>query len=224
MQIAARVLEVAPADLELIDGQVRVRGVPGRSIALGELAQRVEENPALLTGLEDELTSAHGIEGLAAWRDFAPEGPSFSAGAHLAVIEVDAETGDIEVLRYVAVDDCGRILNRELAEMQLHGALAQGFGQALFEETLYGREGQMLSGSLLDYALPLAKDLPAFTSDFIETPSPVNPLGAKGIGESGTIAAPPALVNAVLDALAPLGITDIDMPMTREKVWRLLQD
>lgn len=222
MQVAARVLEVAPADLELIDGQVRVRGVPGRSIALGELAQRVEENPALLAGLEDEPTRAHGIEGLAAWRDFAPEGPSFSAGAHLAVIEVDTETGDIEVLRYVAVDDCGRILNRELAEMQLHGALAQGFGQALFEETLYDQEGQVLSGSLLDYALPLAKELPTFTSDFIETPSPVNPLGAKGIGESGTIAAPPALVNAVLDALAPLGITDIDMPMTREKVWRLL--
>jgi len=222
MQVAARMLEVAPADLELIDGQVRVRGVPGRSLALGELAQRVEENPALLAGLEDEPTRTRGIEGLAAWRDFAPEGPSFSAGAHLAVVEVDTETGDIEVLRYVAVDDCGRILNRELAEMQLHGALAQGFGQALFEETLYDREGQALSGSLLDYALPLAKELPAFTSDFIETPSPVNPLGAKGIGESGTIAAPPALVNAVLDALAPLGITDIDMPMTREKVWRLL--
>jgi carbon-monoxide dehydrogenase large subunit len=223
MQVAARVLEVAPADLELIDGRVRVRGVPGRTIALGELAQHVEENPALLAGLEDEPTSARGIEGLAAWRDFAPEGPSFSAGAHLAVVEVDTETGDVEVLRYVAVDDCGRLLNRELAEMQLHGALAQGFGQALFEETLYDREGQVLSSSLLDYALPLAKELPAFTSDFIETPSPVNPLGAKGIGESGTIAAPPALVNAVLDALAPLGITSIDMPMTREKVWRLLQ-
>jgi carbon-monoxide dehydrogenase large subunit len=222
MQVAARILEAAPADLELIDGQVRVRGVPGRAIALGELARRVEENPALLAGLEDEPTSVHGIEGLAAWRDFAPEGPSFSAGAHLAVVEVDRETGDIEVLRYVAVDDCGRVLNRELAEMQLHGALAQGFGQALFEETLYGQEGQALSGSLLDYALPLAKELPAFISDFIETPSPVNPLGAKGIGESGTIGAPPALVNAVLDALAPLGITSIDMPMTREKVWRLL--
>ncbi len=223
MQVAARVLEAAPADLELIDAQVHVRGVPGRSIALGDLARRVEESPALLAEIEDEPTYTRGIEGLAAWRDFAPEGPAFSAGAHLAVVEVDSETGDIEVLRYIAVDDCGRVLNRELAEMQLHGALAQGFGQALFEETLYDQEGQVLSGSLLDYALPLAKELPGFTSDFIETPSPTNPLSVKGIGESGTIGAPPALVNAVLDALAPLGITSIDMPLTRERVWRLLQ-
>ena len=223
MQVAARLLEAARADLELTAGQVRVRGVPGRSVALGDLARQVEANPALLAGIEDGPTSTRGIEGLASWRDFAPEGPAFSAGAHLAVVEVDTETGNIDVLRYIAVDDCGRILNRELAEMQLHGALAQGFGQALFEETLYDQQGQALSGSLLDYALPLAKELPGFTSDFIETLSPTNPLGVKGVGESGTIGAPPALVNAVLDALSPLGINSIDMPLTREKVWRLLQ-
>jgi aerobic carbon-monoxide dehydrogenase large subunit len=111
------------------------------------------------------------------------------------------------------------VLNPELAEAQLHGGLAQGIGQALFEETVYDQDGQLLSGTLMDYALPLAKELLVFTSDFIETPSPTNPLGAKGIGESGTIGAPPAIVN---DALAPLGVTAIDMPMTREKVWRLI--
>jgi carbon-monoxide dehydrogenase large subunit len=223
IQLAARILEVAPEDLQVVGGQVTVRGVPGRALALGDLASRVEEHPALLEEVEDQPAQVHGIEGLACWRDFAPEGPAFSAGAHLAVVEVDTETGDITVLRYVAVDDCGRVLNRDLAEMQLHGALAQGFGQALCEETRYDQQGQVLSGSLLDYALPLAKELPTFTSDFIETLSPTNPLGVKGIGESGTIGAPPALVNAVLDALAPLGVRALDMPLTREKVWQSIQ-
>jgi len=222
MQLAGRILEVAPQDLQMVAGQISVRGAPSRTLALDDLAVRVGEQPALLAQEEDQPTQARGIEGLACWRDFAPEGPAFSAGAHLAVVEVDTETGDVAVLRYVAVDDCGRVLNRDMAEMQLHGALAQGFGQALCEETRYDQQGQVLSGSLLDYALPLAKELPAFTSDFIETLSPTNPLGVKGIGESGTIGAPPALVNAVLDALAPVGVTTIDMPLTRENVWRAI--
>ena len=221
MRAAARVLEAAQDDLEMAAGRIMVRGVPGRAIELGELAKLVEENEELRAEIADEQTRRRGIEGLAAWRDFAPEGPAFSAGAHLAVVEVDTETGNVEILRYIAVDDCGRVLNRKLAEMQLHGALAQGIGQALYEETVYDQEGQLLSGSLLDYALPLAKELPTFTSDFIETLSPTNPLGVKGIGESGTIGAPPAIVNAVLDALAPLGITNIDMPLRRERVWEL---
>jgi carbon-monoxide dehydrogenase large subunit len=223
IQVASRVLEVAHDDLEVMDGRVSVRGAPGRALTLGDLAQRVEKDPALLADSEDEPAQSQRIEGLACWRDFAPQGPAFSAGAHLAVVEVDTETGDVRVLSYVAVDDCGRVLNRAMAEMQLHGALAQGLGQALFEEMLYDQRGQVLSGSLLDYVLPVAKDLPGFTCDFIETLSPTNPLGVKGIGESGTIGAPPALVNAVLDALAPLGVRDIDMPLTREKVWRLTQ-
>jgi carbon-monoxide dehydrogenase large subunit len=223
IQVASRLLEVAHADLELVDGRVSVRGAPGRALALGDLARQTEENPALLAGGEEEEAQPQGSEGLACWRDFAARGPAFSAGAHLAVVEVDRETGDVRVLRYIAVDDCGRVLNRAMAEMQLHGALAQGFGQALFEETLYDRQGQVLSASLLDYALPVAANLPDFICDFIETLSPTNPLGVKGIGESGTIGAPPALVNAVLDALAPLGVRDIDMPLTREKVWRLIQ-
>lgn len=222
MRVAARVLEAAQNDLELVAGRMMVRGVPGKAISLGELAKLVEENENLRAEIEDEQTRQRGIEGLAAWRDFAPSGPAFSSGAHLAVVEVDAETGNVEILRYFAVDDCGRIINHDLAEMQLHGALVQGIGQALYEETVYDQEGQLLSGSLMDYALPLAKELPAFTSDFIETPSPTNPLGAKGIGESGTIGAPPSIVNAVLDALAPLGITSVDMPLRRERIWELI--
>jgi carbon-monoxide dehydrogenase large subunit len=222
LRVASHILEAAPADLELADGRVSVRGAPGRSVDLGELARLAEERPELLADATSERERARGIEGLAAWRDFNPSGAAWSSGAHLAVVEVDSETGNVEILRYIAVDDCGRVLNPELAEAQLHGALAQGIGQALFEETLYDQDGQLLSGTLLDYALPLAKELPAFTSDFLEAPSPTNPLGVKGVGESGTIGAPPALVNAVLDALAPFDVTEIDMPMTREKVWRLL--
>jgi len=115
------------------------------------------------------------------------------------------------------------VLNPELAEAQLHGALAQGIGQALYEEMVYSQDGQLLTGTLMDYALPLAKELPAYTSDFVEVPSPTNPLGVKGVGESGTIGAPPTVVNAVLDALAPLGVDTMDMPLTREKVWRAIQ-
>lgn len=222
LHIASYILEVDPADLELHDGQVTVLGVPGRVLSLGELARQAEAHPELLA-TDDPPTAAPALTGLAAWRDFAPGAAAWSAGAHLAIVEIDSETGDVELLHYFAVDDCGRVVNEALAEAQLQGSIAQGIGQALFEETVYGEEGQLLSGSLMDYALPLAKQLPSFTSAFIEIPSPTNPLGAKGIGESGTIGAPPAIVNAVLDALAPFGIKAIDMPLRSEKVWKLLQ-
>ena len=128
----------------------------------------------------------------------------------------------MQVLTYVAVDDCGRVLNHYLAEAQIHGSLAQGISQAMYEEMCYDQDGQLLTGTLLDYTLPLAGQLPHFVTDFIETPSPNNPLGAKGVGESGCIGAPPAIVNAVLDALAPLGIKTIDMPLRPEKIWQLV--
>jgi carbon-monoxide dehydrogenase large subunit len=222
LHAAAQALEVAHADLELVNGKIAVRGVPGRAIGLDELARLVEERPQLLAGETSEEEQKRGITGLAAWRDFSPAGAAWSSGAHLAVVEVDSETGNVEILRYVAVDDCGRVLNPELAEAQLHGSLTQGIGQALFEEMVYAQDGQLLTGTLMDYALPLAKELPTYISDFIETPSPTNPLGVKGIGESGTIGAPPTVVNAVLDALSPLGVTTIDMPLTPEKIWRAL--
>ena len=220
LKLAAQILEAAPDDLVMEDGKVAVRGVPSRVVDLGELARRVEEQPDLIERDAPNPVNGTPIEGLAAWRDFAPEGAGFSSGAHLAVVEVDTDTGESKILTYVAVDDCGRVLNHYLAEAQVHGALAQGIGQALYEEVVYDDEsGQLLTTTLMDYALPIADQLPAFVTANIETPSPRNPLGAKGVGEAGCIGGPPAIVNAVLDALAPLGIAAIDMPLRPEKVW-----
>ncbi|GAC1467142.1 MAG: molybdopterin-dependent oxidoreductase [Ktedonobacteraceae bacterium] len=224
LQAAAQLLEAAIADIELTGGQVRVRGVPGKAISLGELASKVEEQPDLIE--HDPPTTANGliINGLAAWREFLPSAPTFSSGTHVAIVEVEVETGEVHVLRYVAVDDCGSVLNSYLAEAQVHGGLAQGIGQALYEETPYDENGQPLAGTLMDYTLAKADEMPIFVVDAIETPSPINPLGAKGAGEAGCIGGPPTIVNAVLDALAPLGIETIDMPLRPEKVWTLIQE
>jgi carbon-monoxide dehydrogenase large subunit len=140
------------------------------------------------------------------------------------VVEVDPETGKVKILRYVAVDDAGRIINPLIAEGQVHGGIAQGVGQALLEGAVYDENAQLLSASMLDYALPRADDLPSFEIDHTVTPCPHNPLGVKGIGETGTIAATAAVVNAVMDALAPFGIRHIDMPLTPEKIWRAIRE
>ena len=224
LRVAARLLEVDAADLILEEGNVRVPGVSTQAIALGELARLVEEQPDLIE--HDPANPANGkpIEGLAAWRDFAPPGATFSSGAHVAVVEVDPETGEVHVLTYVAIDDCGRILNPYLVAAQVQGGVAQGIGQALYEDVWYDEaSGQLLTSTLMDYTLPSAEQVPSFITETVETPSPYNPLGAKGVGEAGCIAAPPAIVNAVLDALSPLGITTIDMPLKSEKVWALVQ-
>jgi len=223
LRLAAQQLEAAPDDLVLEDGKFTVRGVPNRSIDLGTLAQMVEEQPDLIPHEAPNPANGVPIEGLAAWHDFSPSGPGFSSGTHIAVVEIDTDTGETDVLKYVAVDDGGRILNSYLAEAQIHGAIAQGIGQALYEEVAYDENGQPLTSTLQDYTLPNAEQVPEFTTGNVESPSPTNPLGAKGVGEAGCIAAPPAVVNAVLDALLPLGITSIDMPLKPEKVWALLQ-
>lgn len=223
LQVAARVLEAASLDLVMEDGKVMVRGVPARSVDLGELARLVEARPELIEREPPNPANGAPIEGLAAWRDFSPSNSTFSSGAHMAVIEVDCDTGEVHILKYIAVDDCGRVLNQYLAEAQVHGGLAQGIGQALYEEIVYDQDGQLISGTLMDYALPNAQQIPGFVTALVETPSPLNPLGAKGVGEAGPIAAPPAIVNAVLDALAPLGITSIDMPLKPEKIWAIIQ-
>ncbi|MDQ6660984.1 MAG: xanthine dehydrogenase family protein molybdopterin-binding subunit [Chloroflexota bacterium] len=223
LQAAAQLLEAAPTDLEMTGGQVKVRGVPGRAITLGDLARQVEEQPDLIEHDPPNPFNGTPIEGLAAWHQFSPSGPTFSSGAHVAVVEVETETGEVRVLSYVAVDDCGRILNSYLTEAQIHGGLAQGIGQALYEEVVYDQNGQPLAGTLMDYTLPNAEQIPDLVVGTVETPSPLNPLEAKGAGEAGCIGGPPTIVNAVLDALAPLGIEMIDMPMRPEKVWALVQ-
>jgi carbon-monoxide dehydrogenase large subunit len=202
---AARLLEAAPRDIVLEGGRAGVRGVPKRTLGFAEIASR-------------------GGESLEASVRFESERVMTPSGAHVAVVEVDPETGAVIVLSYVAVDDCGRVVNPLLVEGQVHGSLAQGFAQALFEQVVYGDDGQLQTGSLLDYSAPNAADLPPVVSAVQETPSPLNPLGSKGIGESGTIGAPPALVNAVHDALRPLGVAAIDMPMTPDRVWRAIRD
>jgi aerobic carbon-monoxide dehydrogenase large subunit len=147
------------------------------------------------------------------------------SGVHMAYVEVDPDTGVVEILDYVAVDDAGTIINPLLASGQIHGGVVQGIGQALYEEVCYDREtGQLLTGSLLDYAVPHADLLPGIRSQFQETPSPTNPLGVKGIGESGSIGAPPTIVHAVLDALAPFGIKHLDMPLTPQKIWTAIRN
>jgi carbon-monoxide dehydrogenase large subunit len=223
LKVAAQVLEAAIEDLDMENGQVTVRGVPTRAIELGELARLVEEQPDLIERERPNPANGIPIEGLAAWRDFMPSNATFSSGTHVAVVEVDSNTGEVHILQYVAVDDCGRVLNHYLTDAQVHGALAQGIGQALYEEVIYNEDGQLLSSTLMDYTMPNAMQVPDFLTDVVETPSQINPLGAKGIGEGGTIGAPAAVVNAVLDALAPLGIEAVDMPLKPEKIWTLIQ-
>ena len=223
LHLASQTLEVAQADLVMENGQISVRGFPARAVTLAALADMVEDQPDLIEREPPNPANGVPIEGLAAWHDFASPGSTYSSGTHLAVVEIDPETGELQILKYVAVDDCGRVLNHYLADAQVQGALAQGIGQALYEEVLYDEDGQLLSGTLMDYALPNASMLPNFVTDFVESPSPYNPLGAKGAGESGCIGAPPAIVNAALDALAPLGIKALDMPLKPEKIWALIQ-
>ncbi|MFC3225786.1 xanthine dehydrogenase family protein molybdopterin-binding subunit [Marinibaculum pumilum] len=206
---AAELLEAAAADIAYADGRFTVAGTD-LSADLFQVAAKAQA----ATGAP---LKAEGI--------YVPNfAPTFPSGAHLCEVEVDAETGRVRILRYLAVNDFGRVLNPMLVEGQVHGGVAQGIGQALMEGIAYDAEsGQLLTGSLMDYALPRADDLPAFETDFLELPQPDNPLGIKGCGESGCIAAPSAVVNAVLDALSPLGVRHLDMPLTPEKVWQAIR-
>ena len=155
---------------------------------------------------------------------FEPESQTFPNGCHVCEIEIDPETGRLAVERYAVVDDVGTVINELTLEGQVHGGLAQGIGAALFEEAVWDDSGQLITGSFMDYAMPLAEEFPMFTIDRTVTPSPHNPLGVKGMGESPTVAAVPALVNAVVDAMAHLGVTHVDIPLKPEKVWRVLRE
>jgi carbon-monoxide dehydrogenase large subunit len=214
--LASHLLEVAVEDVvQLEDDRVGVRGVPDRSVTLAELAVAAHDPARLPEGMEP---------GLRADVDFDQGVPTYAFGSHVAVVDVDTETGRVRLLRHVAVDDCGRILNPMLAEGQVHGGLAMGIAQALFEEMTYDQSGNPLQANLMTYAMPSASDLPPFETDQTETPTTLNPLGAKGIGESATIGSTPAVQNAVVDALAHLSVRHIDMPLTSERVWRAIRE
>jgi aerobic carbon-monoxide dehydrogenase large subunit len=171
-----------------------------------------------------DVAASNGDAGLSHAVTFKVAGPTFPFGAHVAVVEVDTETGRVKLLRHVACDDAGRVINPLLLEGQIHGGIAQGVAQALLEEMAFDADGNCLTGSLVSYCMPSAAELPAFETSRTETPTPRNPLGAKGIGESGTIAATPAVWNAVVDALAHLGVTHIDIPATPQRVWQAIRD
>ncbi|MEX2407435.1 MAG: molybdopterin cofactor-binding domain-containing protein, partial [Actinomycetota bacterium] len=147
---------------------------------------------------------------------------TWPGGTHLCVVEVDTETGKTDILKYVAVDDCGTVINPMIVEGQVHGGVAQGIAEALYEEAIYDDQGNLMTSSMTQYLVPSATEMPSFVVDRTETPSTTNPLGVKGIGEAGTIASPPAVVNAVIDALAHLGVTHLEKPVTPERVWRAL--
>jgi carbon-monoxide dehydrogenase large subunit len=202
--LAARLLEAAPADVVLDEGAFFVRGVPHRRVTWEQVA-------------------AAGGGQLVARGDWRHPGLLFPFGAHVAVVEVDPETGQVRLVKYVSVDDSGVLVNPRLAQGQVHGGLAQGIGQALLEGVLLDPAGQVLTATLMEYALPRSVDLPPFENDHTHTPSPRTPLGVKGIGESATIGSTPAVVNAVLDALAPLGVIHLDPPLTAPKVWAALR-
>lgn len=214
-KIAAHLLEAAEEDIRFGEEGAHVAGSPDKSVDWDELA-RVAYQPHLLPeGLAGGL-EAHSI--------FSPANATWPFGTHLAVVDVDPETGDVRLLRYLAMDDCGNVINPMIVDGQIQGGIAQGVGQAMFEDAVYDDEGNLLTGSLVDYPLPTATDLPMFELARTVTPTDINPLGVKGIGEAGTIGSAQTIVNAVVDALRPLGVTHIDMPLRPKRVWQAIQD
>jgi carbon-monoxide dehydrogenase large subunit len=203
--------------------------VPVGEAPAGALPEPQTEGKSSLT-IQDVALAAHLAKelppdtepGLSATYFFEPKNFTFPFGTHIVVVEVERETGDIKILRYVAVDDCGKVINPMLVDGQLHGGIVQSIGQAMYEEVIYDEQGQLVTGTLMDYAIPRATQIPWLELDRTETPSPVNPLGVKGVGEAGTIGATPAIVGAIVDALSPFGVRHLDMPVKPENIWRLI--
>jgi carbon-monoxide dehydrogenase large subunit len=209
-QIASHMLEASPSDITLEDGNFFVTGSPQKAVAFAEVAATANLSNTLHPSIEP------GLETTVFWE---PEACVFPFGTHVCVVEVDKDTGEAQIIRYIAVDDCGRQLNPMIVAGQVHGGIAQGVGQALYEQAVYNEDGQLLTGTLTDYALPLSTELPSFELGHTVTPTPVNPLGVKGVGEAGTIGATPAVANAIADAL---GVAHVDMPFTSEKLWKVI--
>jgi carbon-monoxide dehydrogenase large subunit len=213
-RIAARMMEAAPEDVQFRDGRFTVAGTD-RGVAFAEVARTAYAPRMLPQGMEP---------GFSETAAFTPPAVTFPNGCQVCEVEIDPETGVVRIVRHTVIDDVGRMVNPMLVKGQIHGGVVQGLGQALFENLVYDDTGQVIAGSFMDYAMPRADDVPFFEVDSHEVPTLVNPLGAKGVGEAGTVGALPALVNAVNDALAPLGVRHLDMPMTPDRVWRAIQD
>ena len=213
-RLAAHLLEAAEADVVYEDGRLFVQGAPANAKTFQEVALACYLASSLPEGMEP---------GLEATSFFDPPNFTWPFGTHIAVVEVDADTGEVKLLRYIAVDDVGNVINPMIVDGMVHGGITQGLGQALQEEAIYDDSGQLLTGSMMDYAVPTADVLPSFEVERTVTPSPTNPLGVKGAGETGTIGASAAVINAVVDALAPFGVKNIDMPAKPERVWRAIQ-
>ncbi|NQU72724.1 MAG: molybdopterin-dependent oxidoreductase, partial [Rhodospirillales bacterium] len=213
-RIAGHLLEAAEDDIEFSEGRFSIAGTD-QSISIERVARAAHAAagmpPNLGVGLEGQGT-------------FSPTAPNYPNGCHLCEVEVDPETGSVAMVRYTAIDDVGRAVNPLLLAGQVHGGVAQGIGQALLEDIVFDREsGQMLTASFLDYAMPRADDMPPISFGHHDIPCLTNPLGVKGAGEAGCVGAPPAVINAILDALRPLGVKDIGMPATPERVWRAIR-
>ncbi|MFF4759476.1 xanthine dehydrogenase family protein molybdopterin-binding subunit [Streptomyces sp. NPDC001292] len=213
-KVAAHLLEASEDDLEFEGGVFSVKGSPEARRTIQEIAFETFTSHDVPDGMEPTLNSEHLLD---------PENFSYPHGTHLCAVEVDTETGRTRIRSYVCVDDVGRVINPVIVEGQVHGGLAQGIAQALYEEAVYDAEGNLVSGTMADYLVPSAADLPDFVTDRTETPAVSNPLGAKGVGEAGTIASTPAVVNAIVDALRPLGVHDVRMPCTPERVWEAVR-
>ena len=211
--LAAHLLGVKPDQIVICNGRVGVKGNPKKSMSWGELVLSAYTARSIPPGFEPGMEATHFFE---------PSNFTFPFGTHICAVEVDPETGETKIEKYVAVDDCGNVINPLLVDGQVQGGIAQGLSQALYEEMVYNEDGQPVTGSLMDYAVPKAMHIPEFILDRTVTPTPVNPMGVKGVGEAGTIASTPCMVNAVCDALAPLGVNNIDMPLKPERVWRAI--
>ncbi len=215
-KLAAHILEASEQDIEFEDGKLFVKGAPSEFKTIQDIAL---SSYYYTDDIPEDMEP-----GLEAMSFFDPKNFTWPGGTHIAVVEIDAETGEVTLLRYIAVDDVGNVINPMIVDGMVHGGAAQGIGQALQEEAIYDENGQLLTGSLMDYAVPRAEDVPMYELDRTVTPTNVNPMGVKGAGETATIAGSPAVINAVVDALSPFGVTHIDMPAKAEKVWKLMSN
>ncbi|MCZ7532069.1 MAG: molybdopterin-dependent oxidoreductase [Acidimicrobiia bacterium] len=213
--IAGHLLEAAPEDIQFADGRAHVAGSPDRAVEWGQIAESAYQPHTLPEGVEGGLESSV---------VFSPPNATWPFGSHMALVEVDPETGDVDLLEYWATDDCGNVINPMIVDGQLHGGIAQGIAQALYEEAIYDDMGNLLTSSMANYTLPVSTSLPLFSLDRTVTPTDVNPLGVKGVGEAGTIGSAQTIVNAVVDAVAHLGVRHIDMPLRPKRVWQAIQD